>query len=63
MTNKNKDDWIKGNTNKIVFVICVVYLANLTFGMDLIPDNIPIAGNLDEILASYVMFRSVGVVK
>ena len=32
----------------IVAILCVIYMLNLTFGFDLIPDNLPVVGNLDE---------------
>ena len=32
----------------IIAILCVVYMLNLTFGFDLIPDNLPVVGNLDE---------------
>ena len=31
-----------------VGLFCGVYLLNPTFGFDLLPDNLPIVGNLDE---------------
>jgi hypothetical protein len=33
-----------------------LFLANLTFGMIEIPDNLPFVGNLDEVLASAILF-------
>ena len=40
-------------------LICVVYLLNPTAGiLELIPDNIPIAGNLDEGLATAGMIMA-----
>ncbi len=33
----------------LILILGGAYLLNPTFGMDLIPDNIPIAGNLDEV--------------
>lgn len=36
-----------------------VYLLNLGFGVgELIPDNLPIAGNLDEALASIFVYKA-----
>jgi hypothetical protein len=33
-----------------------VFLSNLTFGLIEIPDNVPIIGNLDEVVVSAVFF-------
>ena len=35
--------------------ILVIYLLNPTFGVDLIPDNLPILGNLDEAAATALL--------
>ena len=32
----------------LIAIFCVVYMLNPTFGFDLIPDNLPVVGNLDE---------------
>ena len=32
----------------LIAILCVVYMLNLTFGFDLIPDNLAVIGNLDE---------------
>ena len=32
----------------LVAAFCVLYMLNLTFGVDLIPDVVPIFGNLDD---------------
>ena len=46
--------------NIIVFVVgfvCLLYLLNPTMGVfELIPDNIPLIGNLDEVGATYLLF-------
>ena len=40
-------------------LLSTVYLSNIGFGVaELIPDNIPVAGNLDELLASLLLIRS-----
>jgi uncharacterized membrane protein YkvA (DUF1232 family) len=43
----------------IVGIICLVYLINPTAGvLELIPDNLPIVGNLDEAAAMTVLLVS-----
>ena len=38
-------------------ILSIIYLLNPTAGIfELIPDNIPFVGNVDEGLASYVLF-------
>ena len=39
-------------------IVSILYLANLTFGIVEIPDNLPIIGNLDEVFFSGVLFAS-----
>ena len=38
--------------------VSVLYLANLTFGVIEIPDNLPLVGNLDEVFFSGLLFAS-----
>lgn len=39
--------------------LAAIYLANFGAGViDIIPDNIPVAGNLDEFVASLILIRS-----
>lgn len=41
-------------------IVAVVYLFNPTFGVfELLPDNIPGLGNVDEVLASALLFSCV----
>ena len=41
-----------------------IYLLNLGFGIgELIPDNLPLAGNLDEALASMFVFNAFSAIK
>ncbi|MCH2175534.1 MAG: hypothetical protein MK193_07385 [Lentisphaeria bacterium] len=43
----------------LIFIICVLKLLNLTFGiLEIVPDNLPIVGNLDEILAVLLAQKS-----
>lgn len=39
-------------------IISLLYLANLTFGVIEIPDNLPIVGNVDEVFFSALLFTS-----
>lgn len=42
-------------------VVAVVYLLNPDAGLiELIPDNIPLIGNLDEVAATILLFRVLG---
>ena len=38
-----------------VLILCAIYLLNPFFGVDILPDNIPIVGNLDEVGITYLM--------
>ena len=41
-------------------ILSIVYLINPTAGVfELLPDNIPFVGNVDEGLAAYVLFSSI----
>ena len=37
-------------------LLSILYLANLTFGVLEIPDNLPLIGNIDEVMASGILF-------
>lgn len=45
----------------ILLLVCGIYLLNPLFGVDVLPDNLPLLGNLDEAgvtaLAIYLMSR------
>lgn len=44
----------------LLALISVVYLLNPTLGVfELLPDNIPIVGNIDETLAAYVLYSAI----
>jgi len=51
----------------ILGIICLVYLANPTAGvLELIPDNLPVLGNLDEGLATtglLIALSNMGIIK
>ena len=44
----------------IILVIGIIYVINPTFGVfELIPDNLPFVGNIDEGVAFYLIFNSI----
>lgn len=44
-----------GNLVSVIgLVLAGIYLANPTFGFDLIPDNLPGIGNIDEVVATTI---------
>ena len=49
-------DWPRKLIAVIGLVLSTLFLLNLTFGVVEIPDNLPIIGNVDEVLASGVFF-------
>lgn len=55
---KNDQGIASGCVAVIGLVVSILYLANLTFGILEIPDNLPIIGNLDEVFFSGVLFTS-----
>jgi len=55
---KNDQGIASGCVAIIGLVVSILYLANLTFGILEIPDNLPIIGNLDEVFFSGVLFAS-----
>jgi uncharacterized membrane protein YkvA (DUF1232 family) len=44
--------------SKIILFLCILYLLNITFGLDIIPDNFPVVGNLDEAGAVILAVKS-----
>ena len=49
-------DWRHKLLAWIGLILSTLFLLNLTFGVIEIPDNLPIIGNVDEVLASGVFF-------
>lgn len=47
----------------IVAILCLVYLLNPTGGIDIIPDNLPVVGNIDEMGATLLLIRSLRKIK
>ena len=48
----------KLSTHFVMFslgVVCLAYMLNLTLGIDLIPDNLPFIGNLDDMGATAIL--------
>jgi len=70
MFKKDKSDMLNNIADKIdenngypwgsffLFVLCAIYLLNPLFGIDLIPDNIPGIGNLDDAAVAIIMLKT-----
>lgn len=57
MENKKPQGCLKRLISQIGAVLSSAYLLNLGYGIvDLIPDNLPVAGNIDEVVASLILF-------
>lgn len=57
----NEDTAPRTTSKEMAFlgvIISLLYLANLTFGIIEIPDNLPFVGNIDEVFFSGVLFAS-----
>jgi hypothetical protein len=51
--------YLKGTVYLISGALSAVYLSNIGAGIiEFIPDNIPVVGNLDEIIATIILLRS-----
>lgn len=51
--------WINLILSPILILLSLVYILNPTFGIiELLPDNIPVVGNLDEFIASVILIFS-----
>jgi uncharacterized membrane protein YkvA (DUF1232 family) len=47
---------MKGLIVAVIAALCAVYLVNPTWGvLELIPDNMPVVGNLDEATATAIL--------
>lgn len=67
MKSKNKIAELEGKTSRsllksigmvVAGIICIIYLLNPDAGvLELIPDNIPIIGNLDEVAATILLLK------
>lgn len=59
--SRRKRSPLKNIGMAIAGVVAVVYLLNPDAGLiELIPDNIPLIGNLDEVAATILLFRVLG---
>ena len=47
----------------ILAILCVIYLLNPLSGVDLLPDALPIIGNLDEMGVTLLLIRSLRKIK
>jgi uncharacterized membrane protein YkvA (DUF1232 family) len=47
----------------IIAIICLIYLLNPIAGIDIIPDNLPVVGNLDEMGVTLLFIRSLRKIK
>ena len=56
MTNRTGKDRIGVVVAVMGTIFSMLYLANLTFGVLEIPDNLPLIGNIDEVIASGILF-------
>ena len=54
--NAQGSDWQRKLIAIVGLILSTLFLLNLTFGLVEIPDNLPIVGNIDEVLASGVFF-------
>lgn len=51
--------YLKGTAYLISGALSAVYLSNIGAGViEFIPDNIPLAGNLDEVIATIILLKS-----
>ena len=41
-----------------ISILCILYLLNITAGIDLIPDIVPIFGNIDETIITAILFAT-----
>ncbi len=57
----------KSQENKLIWFVPLIlsglYLLNFTAGFDLLPDNLPIFGNLDEVAITGIFLKSLGEIK
>ena len=62
MAQSEKSGCMKICAASVGALLSIAYLANLGAGVvEVIPDNVPIVGNLDEIIASLILFSCLGV--
>lgn len=53
---------MKIDSNVIVAGAAVLYLLNIGLGfVEILPDNAPVIGNLDEVLATYLMIKGFNI--
>lgn len=48
----------------LLAILAVVYILNPTAGLfELLPDNLPVLGNVDEALAAYVLYSAIAYLR
>jgi len=59
--DKVSDRTVSGKISAVTGVaLSTLFLLNLTMGVVEIPDNLPIIGNIDEVIASGILFSCLG---
>lgn len=59
--NRMSERTIAGKIGAVVgILLSTLFLLNLTMGVIEIPDNLPIIGNVDEVIASGILFACLG---
>lgn len=55
---------MKKNFSIILIIICIIYLVNPTLGIfELIPDNLPIIGNIDEVFVAGLLLSLINFLR
>jgi Protein of unknown function (DUF1232) len=58
-SKQTRGGWVKAIFVAVVGILSAIYLINPTFGVfELIPDNLPVIGNLDEGAATALLLSS-----
>ena len=52
---KKSGSFLSASISIVAIMASLLFLANLTFGLIEIPDNLPIIGNIDEVLATTIL--------
>lgn len=58
LSGEGRHTWLKNIAVAIAGIVCIIYLLNPDAGiLELIPDNIPLIGNLDEVAATILLLK------